>query len=187
MSLSGLTLRRRMLRHGMDTKFDVSDSPDIEPLTPLVRISSLTQPMACWFATSRLLRCVLLQSWLYSLQKGRPSPGCFIQCHTEWMPSVVAWGCTGYHTRSHLPQIPETLNNQRNVLEPEVLMLIQRIPEAAFQQYNAHAHVALSLNAQAFFRTRYFRLHPCLSYSPNMLLIEHVWDYIDQRIVHTGR
>ena len=52
------------------------------------------------------------------------------------------------------------------------------------RQNNAHAHV--SQTAQAFFSAQQVMLLPWPSYSPDMSLIEHVWDFICLQLVRTA-
>lgn len=114
-------------------------------------------------------------------------PQCVIQRHTARTPGIMVWGAIGYNCRSHLVHIAGNLNSDRyirEIVEPEVLPLLRRIPGAVFQQDNARAHV--SQTAQAFFSAQQVSLLPWPAYSPDMSPIEHVWDFIGRRLARTA-
>ncbi|GFU11170.1 transposable element Tcb1 transposase [Trichonephila clavipes] len=55
----------------------------------------------------------------------------------------MVWGVIAYNTRSPLVLIRDTMAAQRyvhDILRPHVLPLIQRLPEAIFQEDNARPH-----------------------------------------------
>ena len=72
----------------------------------------------------------------------------------------------------------------RQVLEPEFLSLLRHIPGAVFQQDKSRARI--SQIAQAFFSAQQVTLLPWPAYSPDMSPIEHVWDFIGQRLARTA-
>ncbi|GFS49916.1 uncharacterized protein TNCV_3676371 [Trichonephila clavipes] len=55
------------------------------------------------------------------------------------------------------------------VLQPEIVPFLQGIPEAIFQQDNAHPHVANTV--RDFFLAQHMQLLPWPAYSPDMLPI----------------
>ncbi|GFV50426.1 transposable element Tcb1 transposase [Trichonephila clavipes] len=65
---------------------------------------------------------------------------CVMHRHTGPAPGIMAWGGIGYHSRTPLVRIADTLNSQRyisEVLEPVVLPYLQGLATAIFQQDNA--------------------------------------------------
>ncbi|GFW32084.1 transposable element Tcb1 transposase [Trichonephila clavipes] len=66
--------------------------------------------------------------------------GCVMHRHTGPPPSIMVWGGIGYHSRTPLVSITDTLNSQRyipEVLEPVVFPYLQGLATAIFQQDNA--------------------------------------------------
>ncbi|GFU15935.1 transposable element Tcb1 transposase [Trichonephila clavipes] len=60
--------------------------------------------------------------------------------HTGPAPGIMVWGGIGYHSRTPLVRISGTLNSQHyisEVLEPVVLLYLQGLATAIFQQDNA--------------------------------------------------
>ncbi|GFT32472.1 transposable element Tcb1 transposase [Trichonephila clavipes] len=67
-----------------------------------------------------------------------------IHRHTGSTPGIMKWGGIGYHSRTPLVRIDDTLNSQRyicEVLEPVVLPYIQGLATTIYQQDNARPHV----------------------------------------------
>ncbi|GFU11986.1 transposable element Tcb1 transposase [Trichonephila clavipes] len=65
--------------------------------------------------------------------------------HTDPAQGIMVWGGIGYHSRTPLVHIADTLNSQHyicEVLEPVVLPYLQGLTTAIFQQDNARPHVA---------------------------------------------
>ncbi|GFX78652.1 transposable element Tcb2 transposase [Trichonephila clavipes] len=57
----------------------------------------------------------------------------------------MVWGAISYNTRSPLVLIRGTMTVQLyvyDILQPHVLLLMQRLPRAVFQQDNALPHIA---------------------------------------------
>ncbi|GFU99177.1 transposable element Tcb1 transposase [Trichonephila clavipes] len=70
---------------------------------------------------------------------------CVMHHHTGPAPGIMVWGGIGYHSRTPLVRIADTLNSQfyiSEVLEPVVLLYLQGLATAIFQQDNARPHVA---------------------------------------------
>ena len=70
---------------------------------------------------------------------------CIRHRHASLSPIVLAWGTTGYTTRSPLVHYDGTLNNHRYifvVLRPVALPFLSALRNATFQQDNALRHVA---------------------------------------------
>ena len=86
--------------------------------------------------------------------------------------------------RSRILRIEGNLNSNRyirEVLQSEVLPPLQATPHAIFQQDNARPHVARIV--QAFLQRRRVSLLPWPARSPDMSLIELVWDMVDRRLI----
>ncbi|GFW38363.1 transposable element Tcb1 transposase [Trichonephila clavipes] len=70
---------------------------------------------------------------------------CVMHIATLVLHPVLCFGIgIRFHCRTTLVRIADTLNSQRymsEMLEPEVLPYIQRLPSAIFQQDNARPHV----------------------------------------------
>ncbi|PRD27180.1 UNVERIFIED_CONTAM: hypothetical protein NCL1_36109 [Trichonephila clavipes] len=63
-----------------------------------------------------------------------------LQRHTSPTAGVMVWGAIAYNTRSALVLIHGIMTPQRyvhDILQPHALPLMQRLPSAIFQQYNA--------------------------------------------------
>ncbi|GFT38953.1 transposable element Tcb1 transposase [Trichonephila clavipes] len=70
---------------------------------------------------------------------------CIMHRHTGLAQGIMVWGGIGYHSRTPLVRIAGTLNSQRyisEVLEPVILIYLQDLATAIFQQDNARPHVA---------------------------------------------
>ncbi|GFT45142.1 transposable element Tcb1 transposase [Trichonephila clavipes] len=86
---------------------------------------------------------------------------CVMHRHTGPAPSIMVWGGIGYHSRTSLVHIANTLNSQRyisEVLEPVVLPYFQGLTTAIFQQDNSLPHV--SRIVQRFFVNHHIELFP---------------------------
>ncbi|GFS66290.1 transposable element Tcb1 transposase [Trichonephila clavipes] len=98
---------------------------------------------------------------------------------------IMAWGGTGFHFRTSLVRIDGTLNRQcyiSEVLKPVVLLYIQHLPLAIFQQDNARPHV--TCNVQVFFFTNQIELIPWPT--PDLWAIENVWSMLAQQLAPAG-
>ena len=114
----------------------------------------------------------------------RHLPECIIERHSGRTPAVMVWGAIAYHGRSQLLRIVGILNSNRyisEVLQPQAVPFLQRLPGAVFQQDNDRPHIARTV--QSFFATRQVQLLPWPAYSPDMSPIEHVWDFLAPRPV----
>ncbi|GFX24296.1 uncharacterized protein TNCV_420971 [Trichonephila clavipes] len=75
----------------------------------------------------------------------RLNPAFALQRHTAPTAGVKVWGAIAYNTRSPLVLIRGTMTAQwyvHDILKPHVLSLMQRLPDAIFQQDNARPHTA---------------------------------------------
>ncbi|GFW16411.1 transposable element Tcb2 transposase [Trichonephila clavipes] len=75
----------------------------------------------------------------------RIDPAFALQRHTAPTAGGMVWGAIAYNTRPSLVLIRGTMSAQRyvrNILQPHVLPLMQRLPGAIFQQDNALTHTA---------------------------------------------
>ncbi|GFS98240.1 transposable element Tcb1 transposase [Trichonephila clavipes] len=75
----------------------------------------------------------------------RLNPAFALQQHTTPTACVMVWGAIAYKTRSSLVLIRDTMTAQRyvrDILQPHVMPLMQRLSEAIFQQDNARPHTA---------------------------------------------
>ena len=94
--------------------------------------------------------------------------------------SVNVWGRISYHHRTALHVCRGRMNTiyyQDNVLWNHVILFFHRYQDThMFPQDNARAHVT----------TQYLVTSnvPLQALSPDLLPIEHLWDYLDQRISH---
>ncbi|GFS75855.1 transposable element Tcb2 transposase [Trichonephila clavipes] len=87
----------------------------------------------------------------------------------------MVWDAIAYNTRSLLVLIHGTMTAQRcvhDILQPQVLPLMQRLPGAIFQQDNAQPHTARV--SQDCLRT--VTTLPWPARSPDLSPIEHIWD-----------
>ncbi|GFV86354.1 transposable element Tcb2 transposase [Trichonephila clavipes] len=88
----------------------------------------------------------------------------------------MVWGAIAYNTWSHLVLIRGTMTAQRyvyDILQPHVLLFMQRLPGAIFQQDNARLHMASV--SQDCFRTVTALPWPALS--PDLSSVSGIiWD-----------
>ncbi|GFX58183.1 transposable element Tcb2 transposase [Trichonephila clavipes] len=97
--------------------------------------------------------------------------------HTSPTTGMMVSGIIAYHTRSSLVLIRSTMGAQRyvhDILQPHVLPLMQRLPGAIFQQYNARPHTT-RVSSDGL---------PWPTPSPDLSLNEHIWDHLGRRVVH---
>ncbi|GFV96898.1 transposable element Tcb1 transposase [Trichonephila clavipes] len=110
---------------------------------------------------------------------------CVMHRHTGPSPGIMEWDGIGYHSRTPLARIADTLNSQRyitEVLEPVVLPYLQGLATAIFQQDNAHPHVARIV--QRFFVNHQIELLPWPARSPDLSPIENMWSMVAHRLTH---
>ncbi|GFT75641.1 transposable element Tcb1 transposase [Trichonephila clavipes] len=92
-------------------------------------------------------------------------------------------GAIAYNTRSSLVLIRGTMTAQwyvHNILQSHVLLLMQRLPGAIFQEDNAQSHTA---------RVSKDSLRIVTTFSwparfPDLSPIEHIWDPLGWRVGH---
>ncbi|GFX68543.1 transposable element Tcb2 transposase [Trichonephila clavipes] len=75
----------------------------------------------------------------------RLNPVFALQRHTDPIGGVMVWGAIANNTRSPLVLIRCPITAQQyvhDILQPHVLLLMQRLPEALFQQDNTRPHMA---------------------------------------------
>ncbi|GFY02188.1 transposable element Tcb2 transposase [Trichonephila clavipes] len=100
-----------------------------------------------------------------------------LQQHIAPTAGVMVRGAIAYNTRSPLVLIHGTMTAQRyvhDILQPHVLPLMQQLPGSIFQQDNARPHTARV--KQDCLRT--VTPHPWPVRSPDLSLIEHIWDHL---------
>ncbi|GFV73521.1 transposable element Tcb1 transposase [Trichonephila clavipes] len=68
----------------------------------------------------------------------------------------------------------------RDILQPHVLSLMQRLPGAIFQQDNSRPYTARV--SQDYLRT--VTTLPWHARSPDLSPIEHIWDHLGRRVGH---
>ncbi|GFV62179.1 transposable element Tcb2 transposase [Trichonephila clavipes] len=111
----------------------------------------------------------------------RLNPAFPLQRRTTSTAGVMLWGAIAYNTRSPLLLIRGKMTAQwyvHNILQPHVLLLMQRLPGAIFQQENARPHTARV--SQDCLRT--VNTLPWPARSPDLSPIEHIWDYLGWRV-----
>ncbi|GFX97710.1 transposable element Tcb2 transposase [Trichonephila clavipes] len=103
-------------------------------------------------------------------------------CRCFAAAGVIVWGAIAYNTWSPLALILGPVAAQRyvhDILQPHVLLLIQRVPGSNFQQVNSRPHTARvsqdSLRSVTTFHlpARFSELSP----------IEHIWDHFASQLV----
>ncbi|GFU64301.1 transposable element Tcb2 transposase [Trichonephila clavipes] len=96
----------------------------------------------------------------------------------------MVWGVIVYNTRSPPVLLRGTMTTQRyvlNILQPQVLPLMQRLPIAIFQQDNAQPPMARV--SQDCLRS--VTILPCPVRSPDLSPIEDIWDHLGWRVGHS--
>ncbi|GFV40894.1 transposable element Tcb1 transposase [Trichonephila clavipes] len=94
---------------------------------------------------------------------------------------VRVWRCPAYDSRSTLILMRGTLTGQRyidDILRPHVRPFLNGLPGAIFQQDNARLHKERV--AQDFLR--HFQTLPWPTRSPDLSLVEHVWDQLKRQM-----
>ncbi|GFV98265.1 transposable element Tcb1 transposase [Trichonephila clavipes] len=108
---------------------------------------------------------------------------CVMHRHIGPAPGIMVWGGIGYHSRTLLVRIAETLNSQcyiSEVLDTVVLPYLQSLPTAILQQDNARPHVARIV--QRFFVNHQIELLSWLTVSPDLSQIENMRSIVAQRL-----
>ncbi|GFV34087.1 transposable element Tcb2 transposase [Trichonephila clavipes] len=103
------------------------------------------------------------------------NPAFALQRHTAPTAGVMVWVAIAFNTRLPLVLIRGTMTDQRyahDILQPHVLLLMQGIPEAIFQQNNAQPHTA-SVSKDCLHSLTSLPFHVR---SPDLFPIEHIWD-----------
>ncbi|GFY35714.1 transposable element Tcb2 transposase [Trichonephila clavipes] len=93
----------------------------------------------------------------------------------------MVWRAIAYDSRSTLTVMRGTLEGQlyvNDIFRPHVGSFLNGLPEAIFQQDNARPHTARV--AQDFLR--HFQLPPWLARSPDLSLVEHVWNQLKRQM-----
>lgn len=115
-SLSAQTVRRRLLLYVLQTRVPRSEvTLKLNHRRPRLqwahRHSHVDWQQVVFSDESCYNLDYKMDVYSSDLHRWTPSPGCLIQCDIRRIPSVMIWGAIGYHTRSHLLQIPGTLNS----------------------------------------------------------------------------
>ncbi|GFT20927.1 transposable element Tcb1 transposase [Trichonephila clavipes] len=103
--------------------------------------------------------------------------------YTTHTAGVMVWGVIAYNTRSLLVVIRGTMTAQwyvHDILQPHVFSLMQRLPEAIFQEDNAQLHTERV--SQDCLRT--VTTLPWPAQPPDLSPIKHVWDHLGGRVRH---
>ncbi|UYV77939.1 hypothetical protein LAZ67_15002938 [Cordylochernes scorpioides] len=111
----------------------------------------------------------------------RSNPAAIVERPTVRQRGIMVWGAIAYDSRSPLLRIQGTMTAQRyvdDVLRPVTLPYLQGVPNALYQQDNARPHTA-RISQQAL---QDVQMLPWPPYSPDLSLIEHVWDIIGRRL-----
>ncbi|GFW86424.1 transposable element Tcb2 transposase [Trichonephila clavipes] len=95
----------------------------------------------------------------------------------------LVWGVIAYNTWPPLVLICGIMAAQRNVqniLQPLVLLLVQPLPGATFQQHSAWPHTdRVSEDCLGTVITL-----PWTTRSPDLSTIQHIWDHLGWRVWH---
>ncbi|GFW14804.1 DDE_3 domain-containing protein [Trichonephila clavipes] len=101
--------------------------------------------------------------------------------HTARTARVMVWKAIAYDSRFTLIVMRVTLMGQRyvdDILRPHVGPFLNGFPEEIFQQDNARPHTArVSQDFLCHFLTLPWPVH-----SPDLSLVEHVWDQLKRQI-----
>ncbi|GFU89058.1 transposable element Tcb2 transposase [Trichonephila clavipes] len=100
-----------------------------------------------------------------------------LQRHTAPTAGVIVWNAIACNTWSPLVLIRSTMTAQwyvYDILQPHVLLLMQRLSGAIFQQDNARPHTTRV--SQDCLRT--VTTLPSPARSPDLSPIEHIWDQL---------
>ncbi|GFW57130.1 transposable element Tc1 transposase [Trichonephila clavipes] len=101
--------------------------------------------------------------------------------HTAHTAGVMVWEAIAYDSRSTLIVMHGTLTGQRyvdDILRPHVGPILNGLSEAILQQDNVRPHTARV--AQDFLR--HFQTLPWPARSPDLSLVEHVWDQLKRQM-----
>ncbi|GFV56745.1 transposable element Tcb1 transposase [Trichonephila clavipes] len=107
---------------------------------------------------------------------------CVMHHYTGPALGIMVWGGIGYHSRTPLVRIADTLSSQlyiSKVLEPVLLLFLHGLGTAIFQQDNARPHVARIV--QRFFVNIQIELLPWPARSLDLSPIENMWSMVAQR------
>lgn len=111
----------------------------------------------------------------------RLNPAYNVERHTAPTPGVMVWAAITYDTRTPLVIMRTTLTAQRyvqDILQPHVLPLMAGLSTAIFQQDNARPHTA-RVSRECL---RNIATLPWPARSPDLSLIEHVWDHLGRQL-----
>lgn len=190
-SLSGVTVRRRLLRCGLPAR------------RPLLRL-----PLTNVHKHARLQWCMERRHWgqewqqiVFSdesrfclfendgriLVRRRQGERHHIDCirtrHTAPTQGLMVWGAIGYNHKSQLVRVQGTVTSLtyvNDILRPVAIPFLHDTPDAIFQQDNARPHVAA--RTRAFLLSQDVRLLPWPTRSPDLSPIENVWDMVKRRV-----
>ncbi|GFW00906.1 transposable element Tcb2 transposase [Trichonephila clavipes] len=163
------TIRRCLAKGHLGSRANYTAVLDDHPSTHAFQVEPHTRKLDCSGIEPDPPHCESL-NFAFALQRrSAPTAG------------VIAWVNITYNTRSPLVLIRGTITAElyvHDILQTHLLLVIQRLPGAIFQQDNAWAHIArLSQDCIRTVTTIRWTAR-----SSDLSPIEHIWDHLGRRV-----